>query len=173
MERRGCLVAIFSLFRIGHGQNARDNIDMEAPEVNYVKSAKLVKVVDGDTLRVVIDLGWDVQLKADVRLAGVNAPESRGYEREAGKFVTQQVVGWLAERTLKDPKLIIYSKSYSSGKFGRTLAEVWADGESLNEYLLNSKLAWKIDDNGKQIEPREIESLDLPESVLETFAEKD
>lgn len=169
MVKRGWLRSFFSVFCLGCYKKPRDNTRMNAPEVNYVKSATLVKVVDGDTIRVVIDLGWNVRLQEDIRLSRVNAPESRGRESEAGKFVAQQVVGWLGERLLRDPKLIIHSKKFTSGKFGRAIADIWADGECLNDFLLDSKLAWKVNENGKQEQPREIELLDLPDSIRESI----
>lgn len=169
MAKRGWLKLFFSVFCLGCCKTRGDNKQMNAPEVNYVKSATLVKVVDGDTIRVVIDLGWNVRLQEDIRLSRVNAPESRGRESEAGKFVTQQVVGWLGERLLKDPKLIVHSKNFTSGKFGRAIADIWANGECLNDYLLDSKLAWKVDEHGKQEQPREIELLDLPDSIRESI----
>ena len=43
----------------------------------YTYKAKLVKVVDGDTIDVTIDLGFDVSVKKRVRFEGINAPESR------------------------------------------------------------------------------------------------
>ena len=43
----------------------------------YYYNAVLVRVVDGDTIDAIIDLGFDVQVKKRIRLAGINAPESR------------------------------------------------------------------------------------------------
>jgi micrococcal nuclease len=169
MDRSRWLKSLFRVFCIGVADTALDNNKMKEPKVNYVKTAKLVKVVDGDTLRVVIDLGWNVKLQADVRLSRVNTPESRGYEREAGKYVTQQVIGWITSRQLVDPKIIIHSVDFSSGKFGRAIAEVWVNGECLNDYLLEKKLAWEVDKNGKQSGLRDIMSLDIPDAIREQF----
>lgn len=166
------LGSFFRFLCLGVADAALDNKQMKEPQVNYVKSARLVKVVDGDTLRVIIDLGWNVKLQADIRLSRVNAPESRGYEREAGQYVTQQVVGWISERQLRCPEIIIHSLDFSSGKFGRAIAEVWVDGECLNDFLLEKKLAWEIDKNGKQSGLRDIMSLDIPESIREKFGKE-
>ena len=102
---------------------------------------KLVKVVDGDTVDVDIDLGFDVVLKKQrVRLHGINAPESRTRdleEKEKGLAAKEYCKNFCKE----GEAAILKTKTYdASGKYGRILGEIWSAGEfadkSLNEYLI-------------------------------------
>jgi micrococcal nuclease len=110
-------------------------------------AASVVRVVDGDTIYFDVDLGFYIRLTLDVRLKGLNTPEIRGPEREAGlkakAFVEQALpVGALA-----------VLKTYKEEKYGRYLADVWylpgaktrdeirAKGRSLNQELLDQGLA--------------------------------
>ena len=66
----------------------------------YTYKAKLVKVVDGDTIDVTIDLGFDVSVKKRVRFEGINAPESRTRdlkEKALGLAAKDRVKAILAE----------------------------------------------------------------------------
>jgi micrococcal nuclease len=98
----------------------------------YERSAFVMKVVDGDTLHVLANLGCDVQVAMTVRLYGVNAPEA---STNAGLIAKAFVEGWVAAhgpvfslRTVKDKR----------EKYGRYLADLVpiAGGESLCEALL-------------------------------------
>jgi micrococcal nuclease len=131
------------------------------PEVNYVSRAELVKIVDGDTLRLDIDLGYTIRCRRDVRLLGVDTPEVRGPEREAGKYVKRKVEEFFQGYT----ELIVHSLNFSTGKYGRNLCEIWVSGNSLNRYLLDRRLGWPTDSNGLLRESRDLALLDIPESV--------
>ena len=131
------------------------------PEVNYVSRAELVKIVDGDTLRLDIDLGYTIRCRRDVRLSGVDTPEVRGLEKQAGKYVKRKVEKFLQGRT----ELIVHSLNFSTGKYGRNLCEIWVAGNSLNSYLLDRRLGWPTDSNGRLRESRDLALLDIPESV--------
>ena len=90
----------------------------------YEYKCKVVRVVDGDTVDVDIDLGFGVWLrKQRVRLVGIDTPESRTKDLEekkyglaAKEFLTKWVTsGGLTIKTIKDAR----------GKFGRILGELW------------------------------------------------
>ena len=98
--------------------------------------SSLEKVVDGDTIDVNIDLGFDVCTKQRVRLLGIDTPESRTRDLEEKKF------GLLSKKKLKEwcLKAVASEKddieielrcpeADSRGKFGRVLAEVWVSEE--------------------------------------------
>jgi micrococcal nuclease len=99
----------------------------------YEYKATVVKVYDGDTITVDIDLGFGIVLKKQVlRLYGINTPEVRGAEKEEGKKVRDLLRSMILEqeitiRTLKDKK----------GKYGRWLAVVIHNEININEWLLN------------------------------------
>lgn len=128
---------------------------MDAPADQFVRRAKLLRVIDGDTLRLEIDLGFGASIVHDVRLSGIDTPEPRSDERLAGQWVTKQVVEWIGERT----ELLIHSKVFELGKFGRCLCEVWVDGECLNHWLLDRNLAWPTNSVGAIEGLRKVERL--------------
>ena len=73
---------------------------------------EILKVVDGDTVDVIIDLGFDVFLEKRVRMAGVNAPESRtrNLEEKAKGLKTK---AWLIEKFNTEKQIIIETVSYT------------------------------------------------------------
>ena len=121
----------------------------------YVHS--LDRVVDGDTIDVVIDLGFDLFKKARVRLAGIDTPEKRTRnirEKELGLHAST----WLEEQLLditKYSRLIIKTeKDKQSGKYGRMLGWLWAEEEqndiSINEQMINEGYAWPYSGDRKK-----------------------
>ena len=93
----------------------------------YEYKVRIVKVVDGDTVDVDIDLGFDVWLKNQrVRLYGIDTPESRTRDLEEKKY-GKAATAYLTEKLeIGIPVL----RSYGSGKFGRILGEFWIIEES-------------------------------------------
>ena len=96
----------------------------------YHYNAKVSRVVDGDTIDVVLDLGFDVSLKARVRFFGIDAPESRtrdAEEKMRGLESKAYVENWIDGH---DDKIIIETSLDERGKFGRILGRVLCpDGE--------------------------------------------
>jgi micrococcal nuclease len=109
----------------------------------YVK--QVTKVVDGDTIDVVIDLGFDISFTTRVRLAGIDTPESRTRDL-AEKALGLESKKYLADR-LKDAKNIVIKteKINSTEKFGRVLGWLYVNGEdnSLNIEMIDKGYAWK------------------------------
>jgi micrococcal nuclease len=108
----------------------------------YVKSVN--KVVDGDTIDVVIDLGFDIGFTTRVRLAGIDTPESRTKDL-AEKALGLESKKYLADR-LKDARNIVIKteKINSTEKFGRVLGWLYINGEvnSLNTEMIEKGYAW-------------------------------
>jgi micrococcal nuclease len=108
----------------------------------YVK--KVENIVDGDTIDVVIDLGFDILFSSRVRLAGIDTPESRT------KDLAEKALGLEAKeylkKALKDAKAVVIKteKMDSSEKYGRILGWVYVDGNtiSLNDMMINDGYAW-------------------------------
>jgi len=108
----------------------------------YVR--KVENVVDGDTIDVLIDLGFDVLFASRVRLAGIDTPESRT------KDLAEKALGLEAKeylkKALKDAKSVVIKteKMNSSEKYGRILGWVYVDGNtvSLNDMMINDGYAW-------------------------------
>jgi micrococcal nuclease len=108
----------------------------------YVR--KVENVVDGDTIDVLIDLGFDILFASRVRLAGIDTPESRT------KDLKEKALGLESKeylkKALKDAKSVIIKteKMDSSEKYGRILGWVYINGDtvSLNDMMINDGYAW-------------------------------
>ena len=111
----------------------------------YKYGAKLIRVVDGDTADVMIDLGFNTWVKARLRFRGIDTWESRTrdlQEKVKGKAATAFTKEYLEKN---DGKFVI--QSYGKGKYGRVLAEIFIDGEdtSLNKLLIENGHAKEYD----------------------------
>ena len=108
----------------------------------YVR--KVQNVVDGDTIDVLIDLGFDILFASRVRLAGIDTPESRTKDL-AEKALGLESKEYL-KKYLKDAKSVVIKteKMDSSEKYGRILGWVYVNGdtESLNDKMINDGYAW-------------------------------
>jgi micrococcal nuclease len=108
----------------------------------FVKEVK--NVVDGDTIDVIIDLGFDILFASRVRLAGIDTPESRTTDK-AEKALGLEAKEYL-KKYLKDAKPVVIrtEKMDSSEKYGRILGWVYVNGdsESLNNKMINDGYAW-------------------------------
>ena len=117
---------------------------------------KIVKVLDGDTIDVTIDLGFDLYKKERVRIAGVDTPEKRTRDLEE-KALGIDATNWLKEKlteTIKgDDELTIRTELKGGvGKYGRLLGWLYV-GEStisLNEQMIEEGYAWEYDGGTKQ-----------------------
>ena len=107
----------------------------------YEYACKVERVVDGDTVDVVLDLGFDILYKCRVRLYGIDTPESRTRNKD------EKVRGKMAGSFLKDAvdkgtQVVIQTKLKDSrGKYGRVLGNVIVDGLNINETMVKNYLA--------------------------------
>jgi micrococcal nuclease len=109
----------------------------------YVK--KVTKIVDGDTIDVVIDLGFDISFTTRVRLAGIDTPESRTRDL-AEKALGLESKAYLASILEGAENIVIKTeKINSTEKFGRVLGWLYVNGEidSVNSEMINKGYAWK------------------------------
>ena len=117
---------------------------------------KIVKVLDGDTIDVLIDLGFDLFKKERVRIAGVDTPEKRTRdleEKELGIHATNWLKDKLTETIKGDEELIIRTELKGGvGKYGRLLGWLYiGDADvSLNERMITEGYAWAYDGGTKQ-----------------------
>lgn len=96
----------------------------------YYYNARLIRVVDGDTIVVDVDLGFDsITTRRRLRLLDVDTPErgEEGYEK--AKILTSKILSSAS-------RIIVHTVSHDS--FGRWLAQVWCDEMSLNKMLIDS-----------------------------------
>jgi micrococcal nuclease len=99
----------------------------------YEYKAVVKKVVDGDTIDVTIDLGFNVQYTERVRLARINAPEM---STEAGKVVKTFMVD-----TLEGRNVTIKTEKNTFDRYGRWIAEIYYNEQSINQLLLDKNMA--------------------------------
>ena len=118
---------------------------------------EIVKVLDGDTIDVLIDLGFDLFKKERVRIAGVDTPEKRTRDLEE-KALGIDATNWLKKK-LEDTiagdgdELTIRTELVGgTGKYGRLLGWLYIneDAISLNEQMITEGYAWEYDGGTKQ-----------------------
>ena len=100
--------------------------------MKFYYAVDIVKIVDGDTVDVRIDLGFDVWHKCRVRLVGINAPESRTRDKEE-KERGLAAKEWLIDR-LADESVELHSQG--KGKYGRVLGELYIDETNINQEMI-------------------------------------
>tara|TARA_A100001201_G_scaffold134138_1_gene121598 strand:+ start:142 stop:555 length:414 start_codon:yes stop_codon:yes gene_type:complete len=116
MESMGAIVSPRKLYNIA---------------MQYFYRASLDRVVDGDTVDLNLDLGFNVWHKVRVRLNGVNTPESRTRdleEKALGLAAKDFVVGWLD----KYNHVFVHTKKDAKGKYGRILGTIYGDVEMMH-----------------------------------------
>jgi len=126
---------------------------------------KINRVVDGDTIDVTIDLGFDLTKKERVRVAGVDTPEKRTRDKEE-KALGIDATNWLKEKlqaaVAGDDDLIIRTELVGGvGKYGRLLGWLYiGDGNvSINEEMIGEGYAWPYDGGKKQKDFEELRVL--------------
>jgi len=114
----------------------------------FVKSVD--RVVDGDTIDISIDLGFDLTKKERVRLAGIDTPEKRTKDL-AEKKMGYQATEFLEMHLLEATKLTV--KTEKDGKFGRMLGWLYKsdkDTMSINQIMIDKGYAWSYDGGTKE-----------------------
>jgi endonuclease YncB( thermonuclease family) len=126
---------------------------------------KINRVVDGDTIDVTIDLGFDLYKKERVRVAGVDTPEKRTRDKEE-KELGLDATAWLKEKldgALRgDDELIIRTELVGGvGKYGRLLGWLYVgdDDLSLNELMITEGYAWAYDGGTKKKDFEELREI--------------
>ena len=123
------------------------------------------RVVDGDTIDVTIDLGFDLYKKERVRIAGVDTPEKRTRdldEKELGIDATKWMKEKLDGAISGDDDLIIRTELVGGmGKYGRLLGWLYiGDAEtSLNELMISEGYAWSYDGGTKKKDFEELREI--------------
>lgn len=102
----------------------------------HTYKAKVINVVDGDTVDCEVDLGFYMVARIRFRLARINTPEMRGEEKQAGQDAKQ----WLIDTLAKHGNEVIVSTK-KTGKYGRWLGELFFEGEenvNVNDELVKA-----------------------------------
>lgn len=132
-----------------------NNKQIKMEKYNY--KAKLVKVVDGDTIDAMIDVGFDIWIKKRIRYKGIDTWESRTRdldEKKKGLAAKARNKELLESVSKKSGYFII--KSYGTGKYGRVLADVYIHDSDNNHIWVNKQLikeghAYKYEGGKKKV----------------------
>jgi micrococcal nuclease len=123
------------------------------------------KVLDGDTIDVTIDLGFDLYKKERVRIAGVDTPEKRTRDLEE-KALGIDATNWMKDKLegaiSGDDELTIRTELVGGmGKYGRLLGWLYiGDAElSLNEQMITEGYAWEYDGGTKKKDFEELREI--------------
>jgi micrococcal nuclease len=116
----------------------------------YEYNCTVTRVVDGDTIDVILDLGFSILHKCRVRLYGIDTPESRTRDKD------EKARGKLAAKYLEDcinygTEIILRSKlKDSKGKYGRVLGEIIVDNININQSMIEKYLAVRYTGQSKK-----------------------
>ena len=131
------------------------------------------RVLDGDTIDVTIDLGFDLYKKERVRVAGVDTPEKRTKNLEE-KALGIEATNWLKEKLegaiSGDDELSVRTELVGGvGKYGRLLGWLYVgDSEvSLNEQMIDEGYAWTYDGGTKQKDFGQLREIRRAQGTLE------
>ena len=108
---------------------------------------EIVKIIDGDTIDIIIDLGFSLTKKERVRLAGIDTPECRTRDLQEKTFGLE-AKEYLAMRLDASKNLIV--KTEKDGKYGRMLGWIHDDDRCINNDMILLGYAWAYDGGSKQ-----------------------
>lgn len=106
----------------------------------YEYKCEITRVVDGDTVDVIIDCGFSILHKTRVRMYGIDTPESRTRdldEKARGKLAAKYIQDHIDNGT----DTIIKTEKDSKGKFGRILGKIFIDNKDINQSMIDENLA--------------------------------
>jgi|TARA_R100000081_G_C4765429_1_gene142434 micrococcal nuclease len=106
----------------------------------YEYSCTVDRVVDGDTIDVTLDLGFNILHKCRVRLYGIDTPECRTRNKDE-KARGRMAAGFVQTMVEEGELIQIRTKlKDSKGKYGRVLGELIVDGTNINEAMVQKNL---------------------------------
>lgn len=110
----------------------------------YKYKAKVKRIVNGDTIDVVIDLGFKITTNQRIRLQGINTPETYNVKKDSEEYKKGMVAKlFVIQRIESNNNEVIIETEKDTGKYGRYIGTIWmADSEtSLNAELVEKGLA--------------------------------
>ncbi|MEO9572429.1 thermonuclease family protein [Tateyamaria sp.] len=116
-------------------------------EPAFLYRATVVKVVDGDTIDVDIDLGFYIWAKNQrIRLVGIDAPEPRGESRVEGKAATAFLKELIEGKSIILRTFKGRDGADERGSFRRWLGVIYLEGKDINQAMINAGHAVRIDE---------------------------
>ena len=132
---------------------------------NY-RVKEILRVIDGDTIDFLIDLGFDLTIKQRVRIAGIDTPEKRTRDLEEKKLgieATEWLEEQIADALINGCGLTVRTEldKGATGKYGRLLGWIYVGnaGVSLNELMIAEGYAWPYDGGTKQKDFEELREI--------------
>ena len=130
----------------------------------YEYKCEVTRVVDGDTIDVILDLGFNVLHKARVRLFGIDTPESR--TRDKDEKVRGKMAAKFLQNAIDSGDVVIRTELKDSrGKFGRVLGTVVVNEVDINQAMCNAYLA--VSYYGQHKDDVEAEHMENREKLIE------
>ena len=136
----------------------------------YEYRTKLIKVVDGDTVDVDIDLGFGVWLKKErIRMFGIDTPESRTRDLDEKKYGLM-AKDYITKLLDDEGGIVLKTRKDAEGKYGRILGELWRTTDfadtSINELMIKNHHAVSYHGQSKEdIAEQHIKNRDLVKSL--------
>jgi len=122
-----------------------DTADREVlSEPSFVYRAKFIKNYDGDTVTLLVDVGFNVFRRINVRVRGVDTAEMRG-GTESTKALARDAKGFTAAFLEGAESIIVRTAKDPKRSFTRWVGDIFADGESLAEALIAAKKGIRIE----------------------------
>ena len=125
-------------------------MSLRDPYIYRIK--QILKVVDGDTIDALIDLGFDISLEKRIRLAAVDTPESRTSDANEKKYGLQSKE-WLKHKVESAKNILIKTElPDSTEKYGRIIGHLFVNDQesSLNDQMIIEGYAWNYDGGTKK-----------------------
>ena len=132
----------------------------------YEYKVKIRRIVDGDTVDVDIDLGFNMILsKQRIRLYGIDTPESRTRDKEE-KFYGKLSAKFLKEQCKNSSEIFLKTYLDKKGKFGRILGELIVEGVNINKMMIEKYMAVEYHGQSKElIEEEHIKNRELVHKI--------
>jgi len=109
---------------------------------------EIVKIVDGDTVDLVLDLGFSTFVQQRLRLKGIDTPELSS-TNESERIIANEAKGYVSVWLINQKKLAV--KTFKDDKYGRIIAEIYGDDSlCLNKILIDNGYAWEYDGSGQR-----------------------
>jgi micrococcal nuclease len=99
----------------------------------YEYKAKIIRVIDGDTIDAEVDLGFNIKMVMKIRLAGINAPEMNTQEGKRTKDALLTLI--------EGENVTLLSIKDKQEKYGRYLGVIVKDNKNVNEWLVEQNMA--------------------------------
>jgi micrococcal nuclease len=107
----------------------------------YWYKARCESVTDGDTVRLIIDLGMNVLIKEKVRIVGINAAEIHGVKKTSDEYKEGMLAKEHLEKLLLGKDLFIKTHKDKKGKYGRYLCEIFYNDQNIGDLMVKEGFA--------------------------------